>query len=113
MPLMIATFAYLNAKRFEPDTFVIDVRVSLSVWCGHLRSAKSFKTPQEVSVGKIDAGWWANIPLNEFRQAFQLNDEDFETKYGARKPDLDDDIILQCRSGIHHLANIKNIEYCF
>ena len=31
MPLMIATFAYLNAKRFEPDTFVIDVRVSSSV----------------------------------------------------------------------------------
>ena len=28
MPLMIATFAYLNSKRFEPDTFVIDVRVS-------------------------------------------------------------------------------------
>ena len=31
MPLMIATFAYLNAKRFEPDTFVIDVRVSFSI----------------------------------------------------------------------------------
>ena len=55
-------------------------------------------------MGKIDAGWWANIPLNEFRQAFQLNDEDFETKYGARKPDLDDDIILQCRSGTNHLV---------
>ena len=37
MPLMIATFAYLNAKRFEPDTFVIDVRVSFTIWCGHLR----------------------------------------------------------------------------
>ena len=50
-------------------------------------------------MGKIDAVWWANIPLNEFRQAFQLNEEDFETKYGARKPKLGDDIILQCRSG--------------
>ena len=51
-------------------------------------------------MGKIDAVWWANIPLNEFRQAFQLNEDDFETKYGARKPKLGDDIILQCRSGI-------------
>merc|ERR1712156_1118434 len=82
MPLMIATFAYLNSKRFEPDTMVIDVR-----------------TPQEVSMGKIDAEWWANIPLNEFRQAFALSPDDFESKYGVRKPKLDDDIILQCRSG--------------
>ena len=102
MPLMIATFAYLNAKRFEPDTFVIDVRVSFTIWCCHLRSTRLFKTPQEVSEGKIDAEVWANIPLNEFRQAFQLNEEEFETKYGVRKPSLDDDIILQCRSGTNH-----------
>ena len=58
-------------------------------------------------MGKIEAKWWANIPLHEFRQAFQLSEEDFETKYGARRPDLDDDIILQCRSGTNIFSTTK------
>merc|ERR1719497_22058 len=79
---MIATFAYLNQQRLTNETMIIDVR-----------------TPEEVHLGKIDAQWWANIPLSEFRQAFALDETDFEEQYQAPKPALSDDVILQCRSG--------------
>ena len=50
-------------------------------------------------MGKVDAKWWANIPLTEFRGAFQLSEDDFLQQYNASKPTIDDDVILQCRSG--------------
>ena len=56
-------------------------------------------------MGKVDAVWWANIPLAEFRGAFQLSDDDFLQTYNATKPEITDDVILQCRSG-----NTKHIE---
>merc|ERR1711935_976175 len=82
VPLMIATFAYLNQQRLTNETMIIDVR-----------------TPEEVHFGAIDAHWWANTPLSEFRQAFALDAAHFEEQYQARKPGLSDDVILQCRSG--------------
>lgn len=53
----------------------------------------------EVEDGKIDALWWANVPLSEVRLAFSLNADAFEAKYNAKKPTQTDEIILQCRSG--------------
>lgn len=42
------------------------------------------QTPEEVEFGHIEAKWWANIPLSEFRQAFDLDKSTFEEQYQGR-----------------------------
>lgn len=42
------------------------------------------QTPEEVEYGHIEAKWWANIPLSEFRQAFDLDKSTFEEQYQVR-----------------------------
>ena len=53
----------------------------------------------EVADGKIEADWWANVPLSDVRKSFRLSPEIFENTFHAEKPNFDDEIILQCRSG--------------
>ncbi|CBY09673.1 unnamed protein product [Oikopleura dioica] len=79
---LLASFAYLSAVRFSSDVFVVDVR-----------------TPLEVSAGFIESEWGANVPLSVIWSQFQLPEDEFESTYGVRKPALDDEIIVTCRSG--------------
>jgi rhodanese-related sulfurtransferase len=40
------------------------------------------------------------IPLQEFSDAFGLEEEDFEDSYGFKKPKKEELLIVYCRSGI-------------
>ena len=40
-----------------------------------------------------------NVPLSELEKAWELNEEDFEKKYGLKKPSKTDNLIFHCRSG--------------
>ncbi|CAG5082599.1 Oidioi.mRNA.OKI2018_I69.PAR.g10164.t1.cds [Oikopleura dioica] len=79
---LLASFAYLSAVRFNSDVFVVDVR-----------------TPVEVSAGYIESAWGANVPLSVIWRSFKLPADEFESRFGARKPSLSDEIIVTCRSG--------------
>lgn len=57
------------------------------------------RTPLEVSAGFIESEWGANVPLSVIWSQFQLPEDEFESTYGVRKPALDDEIIVTCRSG--------------
>ena len=52
-----------------------------------------------MSQGYIESEWGANVPLSVIWSQFQLPADEFEATYGARKPALDDEIIVTCRSG--------------
>ncbi|XP_014239273.1 putative thiosulfate sulfurtransferase, mitochondrial isoform X2 [Cimex lectularius] len=56
------------------------------------------REPNEISeTGIIPGG--VNIPLGTVKAAMELPPDEFLSKYGKKKPDLDTKIIVSCRSG--------------
>ena len=55
------------------------------------------RTPDEYKLGSIETS--KLIPLQEFSEAMKLEGEDFKDSYGWKKPDLDELLIIYCRSG--------------
>jgi rhodanese-related sulfurtransferase len=75
-----------------------------------------------VSAGFIESDWGANVPLSVIWTQFQLSPEEFESTYGVRMPEHDDEIIVTCRSGgrstvaqkiLHELGLIQRQIYIF
>lgn len=55
------------------------------------------RTPDETKGNLIETA--KNVQLQEFQSAFQLDSSEFEKKYGFKKPEKDEHVILYCRSG--------------
>lgn len=55
------------------------------------------RNPEELQHGMIPTA--RNIPLQEIEHAFDLSDEEFNSKYSFVKPKKDDNIIFYCRTG--------------
>ena len=56
------------------------------------------REPDEVIQGSIPSS--VNIPLSILPSSLHLNAEDFENKFGFKKPKRQQDIIFYCRSGV-------------
>uniref|UniRef100_A0A1B6D4J2 Rhodanese domain-containing protein n=1 Tax=Clastoptera arizonana TaxID=38151 RepID=A0A1B6D4J2_9HEMI len=63
------------------NVYVIDVREKHEI-------NKSGKIPTSI-----------NIPLDDLKEALNENSEDFQKKYGRKKPDKNDNIVMYCRRG--------------
>uniref|UniRef100_A0A182LV89 Rhodanese domain-containing protein n=1 Tax=Anopheles culicifacies TaxID=139723 RepID=A0A182LV89_9DIPT len=81
-PQLVATTADIDDLPNHPEKLLIDVR-----------------EPSELAAtGQIPTS--INIPLKTVRTELNLSSEDFEKKYGRKKPTTNDPIIFSCRSGV-------------
>lgn len=48
-------------------------------------------------MGKIPGS--VNIPISELDEAMDMNDDDFQEKYGSPKPTSDQTLVTQCQMG--------------
>lgn len=55
------------------------------------------REPRELAHGMIPTA--KNIPLPEIPQALEMAEEEFEKKFGFKKPGKKDSIIFYCRTG--------------
>lgn len=55
------------------------------------------RRPEEVQYGMIPTA--CNIPLDQLENALKLDNQEFKKKYGIRKPNKDDKMIIYCHSG--------------
>nr|CAB3267321.1 thiosulfate sulfurtransferase/rhodanese-like domain-containing protein 3 [Phallusia mammillata] len=58
------------------------------------------REPYEVYGGRVPAKRYVHIPLGFFYGAWQSSEEDFEKKFGAKKPKPDEEVVFMCRGGI-------------
>ncbi|KAF9649045.1 Rhodanese-like protein, partial [Thelephora ganbajun] len=79
----ILTYDQVKPKTEQPspDSYLIDVR-----------------EPDEVVQGSIPSS--VNIPLSVLPGSLYMKAEDFEKKFGFKKPRRDQEIIFYCRSGV-------------
>lgn len=56
------------------------------------------REPDEVIQGSIPSS--VNIPLSVLPASLHMNAEDFEKKFGFKKPKKNQEIIFYCRSGV-------------
>uniref|UniRef100_A0A182X3L5 Rhodanese domain-containing protein n=1 Tax=Anopheles quadriannulatus TaxID=34691 RepID=A0A182X3L5_ANOQN len=81
-PQLVATTADVDDLPNHPEKLLIDVR-----------------EPSELAAtGQIPTS--INIPLKTVRTELSLSPEEFEKKYGRKKPATNDPIIFSCRSGV-------------
>ncbi|XP_053666766.1 rhodanese domain-containing protein CG4456-like [Anopheles marshallii] len=81
-PQLVATTADIDDLPNHPEKLLIDVR-----------------EPSELAAtGQIPTS--INIPLKTVRNELGLSPEEFEKKYGRKKPAASDPIIFSCRSGV-------------
>uniref|UniRef100_A0A182U0Z5 Rhodanese domain-containing protein n=1 Tax=Anopheles melas TaxID=34690 RepID=A0A182U0Z5_9DIPT len=81
-PQLVATTADVDDLPNHPEKLLIDVR-----------------EPSELAAtGQIPTS--INIPLKTVRTELSLSTEEFEKKYGRKKPTTNDPIIFSCRSGV-------------
>ncbi|XP_053672135.1 rhodanese domain-containing protein CG4456-like isoform X2 [Anopheles nili] len=81
-PQLVAKIADIEDLPNHPEKLLIDVR-----------------EPAELAAtGQIPTS--INIPLKTLRTELGISSQDFEAKYGRKKPSTDDPIIFSCRSGV-------------
>ncbi|XP_066914320.1 uncharacterized protein [Clytia hemisphaerica] len=68
------------------------------------------RMPWELKLeGKIGAS--INIPLPKISDAFQLEEEQFESRYGIKKPKKDDcSLIFHCKSGVRSMQAVTIVK---
>ena len=54
----------------------------------------------EVDDGRVPAKRYVNISVKNILSALQLSAEEFQEKFGISKPNLDEQVVFMCRSGV-------------
>ena len=58
------------------------------------------REPFEVAEGRVPAKQYVNLPIGFMFFALQMPDDEFQTKFGIRKPTADDNVVFMCLIGV-------------
>ncbi|CAH8614658.1 unnamed protein product [Heterobilharzia americana] len=51
-----------------------------------------------------------NIPLDQIEEAFRMDEVAFREKYKIEKPDISDNLVFSCRSGVRSMRALKIVQ---
>ena len=58
------------------------------------------REPFEVAEGRVPAKQYVNVPIGVVLPSLQMPDDEFQKKFGNRKPSTDDNVVFMCRGGV-------------